>query len=138
MYLWSAETSKVVKLKDYGANDFVTSVSWSNDGTTLAVGTNKGYLQIWDTEKNKMLRQLEGHNSRIGALSWNSRFLTSGSKDKNILHRDLRINHNYETKLIGHRDEICGLKWSFDGQQLASGGNDNKLIIWSAQNSSAP
>jgi len=25
----------------------------------------------------------------------------------------------------------CGLKWSFDGQQLASGGNDNKLYVWS-------
>lgn len=25
---------------------------------------------------------------------------------------------------------MCGLKWSFDDQQLASGGNDNKLMIW--------
>ena len=25
---------------------------------------------------------------------------------------------------------MCGLKWSFDGKQLASGGNDNKLMIW--------
>ena len=29
----------------------------------------------------------------------------------------------------GHRQEICGLKWSFDDQFLASGGNDNKLMI---------
>ena len=29
-----------------------------------------------------------------------------------------------------HRQEVCGLKWSPDGQQLASGGNDNMLCIW--------
>lgn len=31
----------------------------------------------------------------------------------------------------GHKDEVCGLKWSPDGSQLASGANDNKVMIWS-------
>ena len=36
---------------------------------------------------------------------------------------------------VGHRQEVCGLKWSPDNQYLASGGNDNKLFVWSgAQN----
>lgn len=34
-------------------------------------------------------------------------------------------------KFTGHSQEVCGLKWSFDKQQLASGGNDNKLFITS-------
>jgi cell division cycle 20-like protein 1 (cofactor of APC complex) len=34
----------------------------------------------------------------------------------------------------GHRQEVCGLKWSFDGNYLASGGNDNKLCIWNLSN----
>jgi WD40 repeat protein len=29
-----------------------------------------------------------------------------------------------------HRQEVCGLKWSFDEKMLASGGNDNKLFVW--------
>ena len=33
----------------------------------------------------------------------------------------------------GHRQEICGLKWSFDENILASGGNDNKLYLWNAK-----
>lgn len=28
--------------------------------------------------------------------------------------------------------QVCGLKWSFDDKQLASGSNDNKLFIWNA------
>lgn len=31
-----------------------------------------------------------------------------------------------------HNQEICGLKWSLDEQMLASGGNDNKIGVWSA------
>ena len=27
--------------------------------------------------------------------------------------------------------QVCGLKWSPDNQYLASGGNDNKLFVWS-------
>jgi cell division cycle 20-like protein 1 (cofactor of APC complex) len=35
----------------------------------------------------------------------------------------------------GHKQEVCGLKWSFDDQQLASGGNDNKLLLWNVSSS---
>ena len=39
---------------------------------------------------------------------------------------------------MGHRQEICGLKWSPDGQLLASGGNDNKLIVWNKGERTTP
>lgn len=63
-------------------------------------------------------------------MSWNSNLLSTGSRDKTILQRDIRTNAPFVSKLVGHKQEICGLKWSFDGQQLCSGGNDNKLLIW--------
>ena len=88
--------------------------------------------------KCKVIKTLYGHDGRICAIAWNSNFLSTGSRDKSILHRDLRTHSNYEAKLTGHRQEVCGLKWSFDEQQLASGGNDNKLLIWSAQNAHEP
>jgi len=80
--------------------------------------------------KVKRLRVLQGHNNRVGALAWNSSILSTGSRDKNILHRDLRVASPFVKRLHGHRQEICGLKWSFDEQQLCSGGNDNKLLVW--------
>lgn len=33
--------------------------------------------------------------------------------------------------------KVCGLKWSPDKQYLASGGNDNKLILWTPRSNSA-
>lgn len=81
-----------------------------------------------------MVREFIGHESRVGALAWqfgsNASVMSSGSKDRTILNRDLRAPNSYIGCLSGHKQEVCGLKYSFDGNQLASGGNDNKLMIW--------
>lgn len=69
---------------------------------------------------------------RVGSMSWNTTCLATGSRDKTILQRDLRMSGNYCIKMDEHTQEICGLKWSFDGNYLASGGNDNKVVVWSS------
>jgi WD40 repeat protein len=135
IYLWNASTSKVTKLYDLGNADLVTSVSWSEKGTYLGVGTNSGDFQLWDPEECKLVKTSQGHSSRIGAVAWNDSIVSTGSRDKSILHRDIRWDSDYESRLENHKQEICGLKWSFDKQQLASGGNDNKLWLWSIRNS---
>ena len=61
--------------------------------------------------------------------------LSSGSRDRLILQRDIRTpSVAPERRLTGHRQEVCGLKWSPDHQHLASGGNDNKLFVWNMNN----
>lgn len=49
----------------------------------------------------------------------------------------MRERSPHTSKLIGHRQEVCGLQWSPDHQFLASGGNDNRLLIWDV-NSTRP
>lgn len=143
VYLWSACTSQVTRLCDLATEgDSVTSVNWNDRGNLVAVGTNKGYVQVWDTTASKRILQLEGHTARVGALTWNGDQLSSGSRDRMILQRDTRSSSatsgsNADRKLAGHRQEVCGLKWSPDRQHLASGGNDNKLLVWSASASSS-
>jgi cell division cycle 20-like protein 1 (cofactor of APC complex) len=64
--------------------------------------------------------------------AWNPHpsLLSTGSRDRYILHRDLRVANTHTTSLLAHRQEVCGLKWSPIVQLLASGGNDNKLLVW--------
>jgi len=133
VYLWSACTSQVTRLCDLtNDNDTVTSVSWAERGNFVAVGTHRGYVQIWDVAAAKRVNVLSGHSARVGALAWNGDMLSSGSRDRFILQRDVRTPSLLpERRLTGHRQEVCGLKWSPDGQFLASGGNDNKLFVWS-------
>lgn len=134
VYIWSAHTSQVKKLCEVGDDDAITSVSWSQRGNHLAVGTHKGVTQIWDTISCKLVRKLNGHFGRVSSIAWNTSIVSTGSRDRTILQRDLRSPSEQINKLEGHKQEVCGLKWSFDNQQLASGGNDNKLFIWTLHN----
>ncbi|KAJ4712922.1 FIZZY-related 2 [Melia azedarach] len=137
VYLWNACSSKVTKLCDLGIDDSVCSVGWAQRNTHLAVGTSHGKVQIWDASRCKRIRTMEGHRLRVGALAWSSSLLSSGSRDKSILQRDIRAQEDFVSKLSGHKSEVCGLKWSYDNRELASGGNDNRLFVWN-QHSTQP
>ncbi|KAF5192185.1 Fizzy-related like [Thalictrum thalictroides] len=130
VYLWTASNSKVTKLCDLGPSDSVCSVQWTREGSYLSIGTHLGEVQIWDGVKCKRVRTMGGHQTRTGVLAWSSRILSSGSRDRNILQHDLRVQDDFISKLVGHKSEVCGLKWSHDDKELASGGNDNQLLIW--------
>ena len=71
-----------------------------------------------------------GHQARVGSLSWNNHILTTGGMDGRIVNNDVRVRHHIGESYRGHQQEVCGLRWSPSGQQLASGGNDNVIHIW--------
>ena len=140
VYLWSACTSKVTKLCDLAqSEDIVTSVNWAQRGTHLAVGTNRGEVLLWDTIKCKKIRTMAGHSARVGTLAWTGPILASGSRDRLIFLRDVRVQASFTDRLAAHKQEVCGLKWSFDEPSfLASGGNDNQLHVVDSRNPTQP
>lgn len=132
VYLWDASdgtTSELVTVDD--ENGPVTSVNWAPDGRHIAIGLNNSQVQLWDSTANRQLRTLRGgHRSRVGSLAWNNHILTTGGMDGLIINNDVRVRDHIVETYRGHHQEVCGLKWSASGQQLASGGNDNLLHIW--------
>jgi cell division cycle 20-like protein 1 (cofactor of APC complex) len=113
---------------------YVSSLIWSEDGDKLAVGNSYGLVELYDINKKQLITSYKGHSFRVGVVSWNRNIISSGSKDYSIITRDIRCKDTEESiirKFYGHQQEVCGLKWSFDGSQLASGGNDNNLMVWS-------
>lgn len=129
LYLMNYLTS-VINVLPQGGRDQITSVSFMRTGNCLAVGYNDSSLELWDLEKYRPLRYLPGHSARVSSLSWSSHILSSGSKDTEIINHDVRCASNIIARLKGHSQEVCGLKWSLDYTCLASGSNDNSLIIW--------
>lgn len=134
VYLWSpaGAVNKLCELR-YGQ---VTSVSWTYDSRYIAVGTSYGTVKVYDPKVSCPIRKYRGHSERVGAVTWNEYLMSSGSRDRSILHRDLRSSEDYVAKLVGHKQEVCGLRWAPEGDFLASGGNDNKLMVWSPESTS--
>ncbi|KAL9381878.1 hypothetical protein Peur_024913 [Populus x canadensis] len=132
VYLWDASdgsTSELVTVDDEDGP--VTSVNWAPDGRHIAIGLNNSHIQLWDSASNRQLRTLKGgHRSRVGSMAWNNHILTTGGMDGQIINNDVRIRSHIVETYRGHTQEVCGLKWSASGQQLASGGNDNLIHIW--------
>jgi cell division cycle 20-like protein 1 (cofactor of APC complex) len=143
VYLYHVATGQSDKLcsldtaNPTGFSDQVTSVLWlDTNGHHLAVGTHRGELLVWDLIQCQLIRKMNGHKGRIGALTvWSPHvsLISSGSRDRHILHRDLRTSQSYTASLLAHKQEVCGLKWSPSMQLLASGGNDNKLLLWDSR-----
>jgi WD40 repeat protein len=127
VHVWDARTGKarcVALLRDK-----ITSVAWSPDGL-LAIGSRTGNVELLDVTSGKRTI-LSCHSARVGVLAWQGSLLTSGSRDRSLLHHDPRrrpANRICEA----HEQEICGLQWDRCGR-LASGGNDNAVCIWDAR-----
>ena len=132
VYLW--KTRLISELLPQGA--MPGSVAWNESGDLLAIGTSDGRVQIIDTDTGQEIRTLNGDTKWVRSLAWNGQQLSSGRQGGLILQQDIRTPSLIsEKKLSGHKSHVCGLKWSPNYQQLASGGNDDKLLVWDSRNS---
>eukprot|EP00606_Chrysophyceae_sp_TOSAG23-5_P000858 GSChrysophyteH2.ASY1.ANO1.393.1 assembled CDS len=108
VYLWSPSNSKVTKLCDTGADNHVTSICWSSQGTHLAVGTNSGTVQLWDAQGEALVKETQTHASRVGTMAWSSSLLATGSRDRTIMCHDARIRGSVVHEFTSHKQEVCG------------------------------
>lgn len=128
--VYMSRAGQVTKICDVGSEDAIASIAWSTAGAHLAVGTISGTVQIWDKARCCKLRTMRGHRGRVCSLAWNGHMLSTGAWDGRIVHRDVRQRAHFSSRVQGHRETVCGLRWSPDEQQLASGSEDHKVKVW--------
>ncbi|CBZ27503.1 putative cell division cycle protein [Leishmania mexicana MHOM/GT/2001/U1103] len=133
-----------------GDAQLVCGLNWAPDGCHLAVGRHSGAVEVWDVETQQIVHTYRQHADRTVSLSWEPLggwLLASGSRDSTVVLRDVRERDTSTSAsaaslptfsslasatavLRAHETEVCGLKWSPTGAMLASGGNDNQLLLW--------
>lgn len=138
VYVWSADEGSVSCLLETSPDTYVSSVKWSGDGAYVGVGLGTGEVQIWDVSEGTKVRSMFGHDTRVGVMGWDKHLLSSGARSGLVFNHDVRIAEHKVAELVSHTSEVCGLEWRSDGQQLATGGNDNLVSIWDARSLSVP
>ena len=133
VYLYHFASGESRELYEAFSCEAVTSVVFNPEGKRLAIGNLLGQIAIWDVEREREIFSIEEHTDRVACMDWGTNGLLSGSKDKSVLLHDIRVKKTKVNTYKSHTQEIIGLKWSNDGKYFASGGNDNKALVWSPE-----
>ncbi|CEG40978.1 cell division cycle 20 homolog [Plasmopara halstedii] len=119
------------------SNDYVTSVQWAqevpsdNKTCLLAIGTFFSEVQLWNVTTLTKLQSIQFQCQRISSLAWNQHhLLASGCQNASIQFTDFRCAQSLVQQVHCNPGEICGLKWSQDGDILASGSHNHELCLY--------
>ena len=132
LFFLDNKDNRVSLLKKY-RNVKISSCKFMDDPSNIAIGLENGYISLCDTVKYKEYSLFQQHVDRasvIETIPFENKLFTTSSRKGEIKTFDTRIKNMMIDEFIGHKQEVCGLKWSPDGRILASGSNDNKLFLW--------
>jgi serine/threonine protein kinase len=130
--LWNPGTEALVRTYK-GHKDFVTTLSFSNDGRTLASGSLDGGVRLWSTTANRLVRQLSVHKVKITGLSFSPTVdhLATGDEDGLVRIWDYKKGRSARTLSVSG-PAVSSLMFSADGRKLAVAQTDGFVRVWDA------
>jgi WD40 repeat protein len=139
--LWDVATGKERSTIAIGSVR-VTSVAYSPDGKTMAVGYSDRTIRLWDVATGMTRATLKGYEAYNGGgrkfekyslgsvvFSPDGKTLASGGEGNTIKMWDVATGKEQAT-LKGHTDSVNSVAYSPDGKTLASGGWDKTIKLW--------
>ena len=124
----------------------VISLAFSLDGSTLASGSADSNVRLWDMTKDKTAKTLDAyttlteHKDWVNSVAFNSTLLASGSHDKTIRLWNANTGDLQHT-LTAHTGSVeslafnTGVAFNADGNTLASGSADGRVLLWELMSS---
>ena len=128
--LWDAKTlqHKFTFKEDYG---YFTSITISQDGTTLASASKDERIDLWNVKNGKHTTKIHGRtkSDKVLAFSPDGTILASRGTNKTIRLWDTKTGKRLKM-LIGHKSSVETITFSPDGTTLASGSWDKTIRLW--------
>ena len=133
--VWDAVSGECVLGPLEGHTSWVSSVSFSGDGSRIVSGFLDKTVRVWDAVSGEcVLGPLEGHTSWVTSVSFSgdgSR-IVSGSWDKTVRVWDAVSGECVLGPLEGHTDRVSSVSFSGDGSRIVSGSGDKTVRVWDA------
>jgi WD40 repeat protein len=110
-----------------GHDGIVSGLSFIDNSTLISCG-NDETIRKWNLESGECIQQWKAHNNYINYICSFNSLIASASNDKTVA-----LWKDDETPIAifdEHVDWVQTICFSNDGTWLASGGRDNKVIIW--------
>ncbi|KAI0049019.1 WD40 repeat-like protein [Auriscalpium vulgare] len=132
----NSAVSGLVKLKDTHGDLRVIECAGIEARHTVALGTSKGLVQVWDLATKKMTASW--WTKPVTAMKWAGPMLSVGSEKGTIRHFDTRVKEagkmkDQVRKVLRHQARIGSLAWNHDGRVLASGDESGVVYCWDAR-----
>jgi WD40 repeat protein len=138
--LWEVETGTCRKTLQgntdvRGSEDasarWVTSLSFSPNGQTLASGGEGASVRLWSVQDGTCFRLLQGHSSCVWAVAFSpdGQTLASGSADLSVRLWDVQSGTCLKT-FQGRTNGVRSVSFNPDGSMLASGSHDALVRLW--------
>ncbi|KAH9943867.1 WD40 repeat-like protein [Amylocystis lapponica] len=116
--------------RNYGR---LSSIEWARDKPQiLAAGTTSGLVQLWDAETATATREWRDEVDSIGGMNWNGGVLAVGSSGGDVALYDTR-EPEAVSRLTLHKVMVHGVRWSHDGNYLATGDQRGVVHFWDAR-----
>ncbi|PAV17360.1 WD40 domain containing protein [Pyrrhoderma noxium] len=115
---------------------YVTSVSFSPDGTRVVCGYLWGIIRILDSASwRTIVGPLEGHENYVSSVifSPDGRYIVSGSRDCTIIKWDSISGDLIWQSSELHTNCVRSVVFSPDGKSIASGSDDCTIRLWNAE-----
>lgn len=114
----------------------IQAIEWGDEvnESYLALGSTGGTVQVWEADSSDKLGTIvrsweEESMTKVCCLSWREHVLAVGSQGGSISFFDMR-DEGKTNVVPAHKGQVLSLKWSTDGNYLASGDDLGVVRIW--------
>ncbi len=129
---WELKSGARRPVRSYGELGEITSVDFSPDRRTAALGHKTGSIQLVAVDTGSILGTYEGHRDAVLSVTFapDGRRFASGSRDKDIRLWDVTVTNRSQQVCTEHKGAVSGLAISGDGRMMASGCSANTIKFW--------